>query len=88
VARGGGEGGAEWARGRVRVGAHPLSPLADCLVDAQYHGVGQAIRWSTGTNHPHLNKITMMAFVFGQVSGNTYDIAAYAGGTQTGFSSG
>jgi hypothetical protein len=52
--------------------------------------VGQAIRWTSGTNHPHLNKITMLSFVFGRVgsTGNTYDIAAHAGGSQTGFASG
>jgi len=32
----------------------------------------------------------MMSFVFGRVgtSGNTYDIATHAGGSQTGFSNG
>jgi hypothetical protein len=78
-------------------GRHAAQPMAGAITSTpspfvlfalQYHGVGQAIRWTSGTNHPHLNKITMMSFVFGQVSGNTYDIAAYAGGSQTGFSNG
>jgi hypothetical protein len=69
-------------------GSGSRTPLADCFVNAQFHSVGQAIRWSTGTNHPHLNRVTLLSFVFGQVNGSTYDIAAYAGGTQTGFASG
>jgi len=78
--------GSIWTMGMKVMGLYTYNSIKGCYC---YFGPGHGIQWSTGANtHPHAGRITLLSFVYGRTSGTATDIQGYAGGTQTGWSTG